>query len=289
MSASTSYAVTVNGLCKSYGPIKALNGISLNIEAGRIFGLLGPNGSGKTTLIRSLIGSLRPNEGQIRVLGLDPLKDKSALRQWIGYMPQLPAVYEDLSARDNILFFGEILNVKDIRRKTERMLHFTELSHRADDPVSTYSGGMKKRVSLACAMLHEPRALLLDEPTAAVDPHIKIQSWELFRKLADSGVTMVISTHLMDEAMRCDQLCIMNRGEVVITDTPRNILSRGRTLMRHVQSGRPLEKTISSDPSALAQELHQHGLDKNISSIDLYPDTIEDIMLRIVDDAKSTE
>ena len=281
-------AINIEELVKSYYHVKALNRVNLQIEKGKIFGLLGPNGSGKTTLIRSIIGSLIPDSGKIEVMGLHPMKDKMQLRKQIGYMPQLSAVYEELSAIDNITFFGSLQKVENLSKKVDEILAFTELTHRAKDPVSTYSGGMKKRVSLACAMIHNPDLLILDEPTAAVDPHIKIQSWELFRKLTTQGVTIVVSTHLMDEAMRCDQLCILNKGEIVVVDTPQKILALGRTKMSVERNGRKEIKTISSAPEDFAKELQSMGLNNSIDAIELYPDTIEDIMLRLVDQNSNT-
>ncbi len=282
-------AINIEELVKSYYHVKALNRVNLQIEKGKIFGLLGPNGSGKTTLIRSIIGSLIPDSGKIEVMGLHPMKDKMQLRKQIGYMPQLSAVYEELSAIDNITFFGSLQKVENLSKKVDEILAFTELTHRAKDPVSTYSGGMKKRVSLACAMIHNPDLLILDEPTAAVDPHIKIQSWELFRKLTTQGVTIVVSTHLMDEAMRCDQLCILNKGEIVVVDTPQKILALGRTKMSVERNGRKEIKTISSAPEDFAKELQSMGLNNSIDAIELYPDTIEDIMLRLVDQNSKSE
>lgn len=286
---SSPLAIVIKDISRSYGEIKALNNISLNIPTGKIFGLLGPNGSGKTTLIRSIIGSLKPDSGLLTVLNKDPILERFTLRKHIGYMPQLAATYDELSARDNIRFFGELQGVDDLENKVQSILEFTELAHRAEYPVRTFSGGMKKRVSLACAMIHEPKLLILDEPTAAVDPHLKIQSWELFRKLADQGVTIVVSTHLMDEALRCDQLCILNRGELIAMDTPKGILEKGRTTIAMTQNGKQVQKEISSEPTALAETLKHYGLSSEIQSIDLYPDSIEDIVLRMVDNIKKPD
>ena len=289
MSIAETLAIKIEELFKSYQQVKALNRINLRIEKGKIFGLLGPNGSGKTTLIRTIIGSLIPDSGKIEIIGLNPVKDKMQLRKHLGYMPQLSAVYEELSAFDNIYFFGSLHKVENLSKKVEEILAFTELSDRAKDPVNTYSGGMKKRVSLACALIHNPDLLLLDEPTAAVDPHIKIQSWELFRKLTSKGVTIVVSTHLMDEAMRCDQLCILNKGEVVVVDTPQKILALGQTKMSIEKNGIKEIKTISSAPKDFIKQLHSLGLNNMIDGIELYPDTIEDIMLRLVDENSKKE
>lgn len=275
-------AVEIKNLNKFYGKIQALKGINLEVPEGSIYGLLGPNGAGKTTLIKALVGALRPSSGEIKVLGLQPLKDKWQLRKQIGYMPQSPALYEDLSARDNVLFFGKLQNVNDLEKKVDDMLAFTELTSRVDDVVRTFSGGMKKRVSLSCALIHEPKIIFLDEPTAALDPHLKLQSWALFRKLADKGATLFISTHLMDEAMFCDKVCILRQGEMIAVNTPQKILEMGKTKISISLNGQLQTSTIDSTPESLIKELQQYGLIKNVSSLSIQADNIEEIVLRIV-------
>jgi len=275
-------AIEIVKLSKYYGKIRALNNMSLDVAEGTIYGIVGPNGSGKTTLIKALVGSLRPDTGFAKVLELDPLKDKWKLRKQIGYMPQSPALYDDLSARDNILFFGKAHNIPDLKKKTEEILLFAELTSRASDAVGTFSGGMKKRVSLCCALIHNPKIIFLDEPTAAVDPHLKIQSWSLFRKLAQSGVTIFISTHLMDEALLCNKITILRNGEILAVDTPQNILQLGKTRLKVYVNNEEKISTIASTPNNLAEELKKFGLDKNISSITLHTDNIEDIILSII-------
>jgi ABC-2 type transport system ATP-binding protein len=275
-------AVEIQNLSRSFGKILALRHINLTVPAGTIYGLVGPNGAGKTSLIKTLVGSLKPSTGTVKILGLDPLRDKWKVRQQIGYMPQSSALYDDLSARDNILFFGKAQNVSDLHRKADDILAFAELTDRANDSVGTFSGGMKKRVSLCCALVHDPKILFLDEPTAAVDPHLKMQSWSLFRKLAQRGVTLFVSTHLMDEALLCDQVTILRNGEILAVDTPQKILQRGKTKVRIVTSSGDKISTIDSNPETLAAELQKFGLDKNISAVELHPDNMEDIILSIV-------
>jgi len=197
-------------------------------------------------------------------------------------MPQSPALYDDLSARNNILFFGKAQNVPDLQNKVDEILSFVELTARADDTVRTFSGGMKKRVSLCCALIHNPKIIFLDEPTAAVDPHLKMQSWLLFQKLAQSGVTIFVSTHQMDEAMLCDKVTILRNGEILAVDTPQNILLRGKTSLKIVVDGDERNTVIDSTPKNLADELKRYGLDKGISAVELKSDNIEDIILSIV-------
>ncbi|HSN50148.1 MAG TPA: ABC transporter ATP-binding protein [Bacteroidales bacterium] len=275
-------AIEIVNLSKNYGKLSALKNMSLDVPAGTIYGLVGPNGAGKTTLIKALVGSLRPSSGSVKVLGLDPLKDKWKLRRQIGYMPQSPALYDDLSARQNILFFGKVQDVPDLQKKVDEILTFAELTDRADDMVRTFSGGMKKRVSLCCALIHSPRIIFLDEPTAAVDPHLKLMSWIMFRKLAASGVTIFVSTHQMDEAMLCDKVTILRNGEILAVDTPQNLLKRGKTRIKISLNDEEKVSVIDSTPKDLAEELKKSGLEKNISAIELYPDNIEDIILSIV-------
>lgn len=282
-------AIEIKNLSKNYGKLCALNNMSLDVPEGTIYGLVGPNGSGKTTLIKSLVGSLRPNSGFAKVLGLDPLKDKWKLRKQIGYMPQSPALYDDLSARNNIMFFGKAQDIPDLKKKTDEILSFAELTSRANDAVGTFSGGMKKRVSLCCALIHNPKIIFLDEPTAAVDPHLKIQSWFLFRKLAQSGVTIFVSTHLMDEAILCDKVTILRNGEILAVDTPKNILQRGKTKLKISANNEEKISLINSTPESLADELKKFGLEKNILSVELHSDNMEDIILSIVREREKGE
>ncbi len=275
-------AVEIKGLNKSYGKILALKSIDLVVPEGTIYGLLGPNGAGKSTLIKALVGALSPTSGEIKVLGRDPLKDRWNIRKEIGYMPQSPALYEDLTARDNIMFFGKLQGVRELDKKVKDILEFTELSSRANDRVRTFSGGMKKRVSLSCALIHDPKIVFLDEPTAAIDPHLKLQSWALFRRLADRGVTLFISTHLMDEAMFCDKVCILRQGEMIAVEDPKKILETGKTKLILNISGNDKVVSLDSTPEQIASALHRHGLDKSIKSLSIEAENIEQIVLTIV-------
>ncbi len=228
MSSTDDTAIAIEQLTKRYGEVEALRGVDLAVPRGCLFGLVGANGAGKTTLIKAIVGALRPTGGSVRTLGLDPLRDRAAVRQQIGYMPQSPALYDDLSARDNIAFFGSAHGVPNLGRRVEEVLTFTELAGRAGDSVGQFSGGMKRRVSLAAALIHRPPLLILDEPTAAVDPGLRARFWQQFRNLAAEGNTLFISTHLMDEALLCDCVAIQRQGQIIAVDTPRNLLARGR-------------------------------------------------------------
>jgi len=282
-------AVEIDNLCKDYGKLHALKSILLNVPEGTIYGLIGPNGAGKTTLIKALVGALKPTSGNVKVLGMDPLRDKWKLRRQIGYMPQSPSLYDDLSAKRNILFFGSAQHIPDLEKKTNDMIAFAELTDRADDLVRNFSGGMKKRVSLCCALIHDPKIAFLDEPTAAIDPHLKLQLWKLFRQLANNGVTLFISTHLMEEALLCDKVAILRNGEILVVDTPQNILERGRTTLKITDNIGTKESIIDSNPDSLAIELQRFGLNQNITSVTLQPDNMEDIVLAIINEKTKQE
>ena len=279
-------AIEIHNLSKQYGKLKALQHIELTVPQGTIFGLLGPNGAGKTTLIKAIAGALKPTEGTIKVLGLDPLKNRWDIRKKIGYMPQTPSLYGDISARQNIAFFGKAQKVSNLDKEVEEILKFTELESRANDSVRNFSGGMQKRVSLACALIHQPDILFLDEPTAAVDPRLKLRSWELFRELANKGVTIFVSTHLMDEALKCDRVAIMREGKILAIDTPEKILARGKTHVQIKKNGELIQHEISSDKNSILKELQELGLDKNIESLDIKSDDIETILLSITNQKK---
>jgi ABC-2 type transport system ATP-binding protein len=276
-------SIEVSGLTKKYGRVEALGGAGLSVGRGEVFGLVGPNGAGKTTLIKALVGALRPSGGTARVMGLNPLKDRAELRQRIGYMPQGPALYEDLTARGNVGFFGAAHRTPDLKKKVDEVMHFADLSGRADDPVHTFSGGMKRRVSLACALLHRPEVIFLDEPTAAVDPQLRSRFWKTFRELAGEGTTLFISTHLMEEAMLCDRIAILRKGRIIATDTPRSILEEGRTRLTVEQDGREQEETIGGHPEDLAAALRPYGLQPGVTAIDVETDSLEAVVLSLIE------
>jgi ABC-2 type transport system ATP-binding protein len=275
--------VAVSGVRKRYGRIEALRGVDLGVRSGEIFGLLGPNGAGKTTLIRTLVGSSKPDAGSVRVLGLDPYRRPLDVRPQIGYMPQAPALYEELSPRDNLWFFGRAHAGCDLRRRVDEALELIGLSDRASDPVYGLSGGMKQRVSLACALLHRPRVLLLDEPTAGVDPRLRESFWRHFRALAAEGAALLVSTHQMDEALLCDRLAVLRDGRVLVCETPKALFARGRT---HVRLRRgddvAIERTLEDATVQLPRWLREFGLDPAIDRIEVEPDALDTILLELI-------
>lgn len=214
------YIIDCSRLSMRFGRITALDSVDLNIEYGENYGLLGPNGSGKTTLIRILCGLMKPTGGTAMVMGRK-LPDRYNNIS-IGYMTQMDALYNDLSVRENIRFFASLygLNGHDREKRIDDVLEITKLADRQNSVVSTISGGMKKRASMACVLVHRPKLLFLDEPTVGVDPKLRCELWKYFHELNDDGVTLIVSTHIMDEAEHCNRLAFIRDGKKLIEGTP---------------------------------------------------------------------
>ena len=212
--------VVIEHLVKQFGKLRAVDDLTMTINTGETFGLIGPNGSGKTTLIRILVGLARPTSGAIRVLH-ERVPNSRVLAQ-TGYMTQLSALYNDLTARENLQFFCSIygLRGKEQGQRIQEILERVDLADRGNDVVSKYSGGMKQRLSLACALVHHPRLVFLDEPTVGVDPELRRSFWDYFAQLNTEGVTIIVSTHHLDEAARCTRLALLRFGKLLAQDTP---------------------------------------------------------------------
>ncbi|HEY4870500.1 MAG TPA: ABC transporter ATP-binding protein [Candidatus Dormibacteraeota bacterium] len=219
--ATETYTVDAEGVVKQFGKQRALDGVTLRVRRGEVYGLLGPNGAGKTTLIRSLVGLVAPEAGTVSVLG-QRMPQLEVLAH-VGYMTQQAALYPDLSAEENVHFFGAIYGRVDGVRDA---LEFVDLWDRHKSVVSTLSGGMRTRCSLACALVHKPDLLLLDEPTVGVDPQLRVQLWDRFRKMAAGGTTIVVSSHVMDEAERCDRLGLIRFGKLLAEGTVAEIKAK---------------------------------------------------------------
>jgi ABC-2 type transport system ATP-binding protein len=216
----TDTAITVSNLDFKYGGLKVIDDMSMEIQAGTSFGLLGPNGAGKTTLIRLLVGLLKPASGSIRCLGEKPSPANARL---IGYMPQLPALYSELSVEQNVDFFARIYGLKDKKQRSPRVdevIKLVDLWPKRKTQIMKLSGGMKQRVSLGCAIVHQPPLIFLDEPTVGLDPELRVHFWEYFESLTRDGSTLVISSHTMDDAAHCDNLAFLRLGRVVAQGAP---------------------------------------------------------------------
>jgi len=218
--------IEVKDVSKSFKKQQVLKDINLAISENEIFGLIGPSGAGKTTLIRLLIGAINSDRGTIRV-GDYMVPNLKALDN-IGYMPQNEALYTDLSGYDNLMFFGGMYQLRrsELKRRAEEVLKLVELDEDGSKRVINYSGGMKKRLSLAVALLHSPQVLILDEPTVGIDPILRKKIWKEFYQLREQGKTLVVTTHVMDEAVRCDRLGLIYDGNIIACDTVETLLSR---------------------------------------------------------------
>jgi ABC-2 type transport system ATP-binding protein len=219
-------AIQAVELRKTFGAIHAVDGVTFELAPGRIYGLLGPNGSGKTTLIRLLTGLARPSGGEAWVLG-ERMPSRTNLAR-IGYMTQSDGIYPELTSRENARFFAALYGVID-PAAPDAALAVVDLSERRDDLTSELSGGLRRRLSLACALVHRPPVLFLDEPTVGVDPALRVQFWEHFRRLAADGTTIVVSSHVMDEADRCDELLFMRDGKVIARGSGAELRARAGT------------------------------------------------------------
>ena len=216
----TDAAITVSNLAFHYGGLKVIDDMSMEIEAGTSYGLLGPNGAGKTTLIRLMVGLLKPASGSIKLLGKAPSPANARL---MGYMPQLPALYSELSVEQNIDFFAHVYGMKDGKMRSQRVndiIKVVDLWPKRKTPVMKLSGGMKQRVSLGCAIVHQPPLIFLDEPTVGLDPEVRVHFWEYFTELTKAGHTLIISSHTFDDAAHCYKLAFLRLGKVVAQGTP---------------------------------------------------------------------
>lgn len=221
-------AITAENLCKKFGTVEALRGVSLDVPEGSLFGLIGADGAGKTTLLRILVTLVDQDSGSARVLGADTAKDLRTIRSSIGYMPQRFSLYQDLSVRENLLFFAGVFGIGPAERnaRMEKLLAFSRLAPFQGRRAAALSGGMKQKLALSCALVHTPRLLILDEPTTGVDPVSRKEFWEILFELRRQGMTILVSTPYMGEAELCDTLLLLHKGEVLRHGTPASLLER---------------------------------------------------------------
>jgi ABC-2 type transport system ATP-binding protein len=300
--------IVVEGLVKRFGSFTAVDHVTFRIAEGEIVGFIGPNGAGKSTTIRILCGLLRPSEGRAVVAGIDVTRDPEAVRQHIGYMSQKFSLYGDLTVAENLRFFGSIYGVPRavLGERMRFAVEMAGLSGREDALVSTLAGGWKQRLALGCAILHRPPILFLDEPTSGVDPESRRRFWDLIHALAADGVTVLVSTHYMDEAEYCNRVALINQGRLVAMGSPVELKRRGLGgdlllietdalgLALAALEGAPGVRDVAAfgntlhvlvDAAALAQRdlpkrLADHGVaDARIASIE---PTLEDIFVRLV-------
>ncbi len=223
--ASPTTPIQVKNVTKRFGDFVAVRNVSFDVNEGEVYGWLGPNGAGKTTTIRMLLGLLKPSEGTCRVLGYDSATETKEMQAHVGYMSQAFTLYNDLTASENIRFYGQAygLGRRELRRRREEIIEMAGLVGREDVLTANLSGGWKQRLALGCAIVHRPRVVFLDEPTAGVDPISRREFWELIYSMAKQGVTVLVTTHYMDEAELCQRVGFLSAGRLIALDTPEQL------------------------------------------------------------------
>jgi ABC-2 type transport system ATP-binding protein len=300
-------AIQIAGLTKRFGTVAAVDRLDLQVTAGEAFALVGPDAAGKTTTLRMLVGIMDPDEGRAQVLGFDTVKESEALKEQIGYMPQRFGLYDDLTVAENMIFYADIYRV-DAAERQQRMpelLGFSNLTPFQDRLARNLSGGMRQKLGLACALIHRPQVLFLDEPTFGVDPISRREFWEILYRLVGDGLTIFLSTAYMDEAERAHRVGLMHRGRLLMVDTPKAVKAsfQGELLearasnlwaARKILSGHPLVRLvlamgdrvmITVDDAAAARDpliavLEQSGL-RDVSMERANPD-LEDLFVQVI-------
>jgi len=246
-------AITFRNVVKRYGPTVALDRVSLEIARGEMFGLIGPDGAGKTTAIRAMCGLLHVEEGEIRVMGVDPVRDHRRLTDRVGYLSQRFSLYGDLTIDENIAFFAEIHGMPEYRARREQLLAMTQLAPFRKRLADRLSGGMKQKLALACTLVHQPELIILDEPTTGVDPVSRREFWKLLSEFLSEGITILMSTPYLDEAERCSRVALLHEGRVLAVDEPERL--------RDLMPGRMLEMQTGSTPGLLEMVRRMPGVD----------------------------
>ena len=241
----TALAIDVHGLTKRFGRKLAVDHVDIAVPEGQVWGFLGPNGSGKTTTIRMLCGLLRPDEGKGTCLGHHVLKEADRIKRDVGYMTQRFSFWEDLSIRENLEFVARLYAIPERKRKVGETIARLGLENRQHQLASELSGGWKQRLALAACMLHRPRLLLLDEPTAGVDPKARRDFWEEIHRLSQEGLTVLVSTHYMDEAERCDRIVYINLGRIAARGTVADVIEQSG-LITYLVEGRDVRRFLSN-------------------------------------------
>ena len=254
--AEPALALEARGLVKTFGAVEALRGLSFAVREGELYGLVGPDGAGKTTAIRALAGLLVPDGGEARVLGSDPRRGGAATREALGLMPQQYSLYRDLSVEENLRFFSRLycLPRAIYAERSARLLRLTRLERFADRRADQLSGGMYKKLALACALLHQPRVLILDEPTNGVDPVSRRELWALLHEFVHGGMAVLISTPYMDEAERCGRVGLLHGGRLLLEGAPRELLQAFEDQVFEVVGGArdAVDAALSSLPEVRA-------------------------------------
>ncbi len=300
-----SYAIDVRGLNKSFGDKHVVQDVAIQVEEGRIAGFLGPNGSGKTTTLRMLCGLLTPDSGEGEVLGLDFRTNGEAIKRRTGYMTQRFSLYEDLTIRENLEFIAQVYGMDRRRQRVAEALDDLGLTNRKDQLAGALSGGWKQRLSLAACTLHEPQLLLLDEPTAGVDPKARREFWDHIHVLSQRGLTVLVSTHYMDEAERCHDIAYIVYGKLVARGTTDEITHRSGLIAFRGEGpdADKLAEILTGKPgvlaaSALGHDVMVSGVDRAALEAAIAPfrrepfrwnevePTLEDVFIRLMGSAQ---
>jgi len=255
-------AIQFDNVVKRYGKVDALRGVTFSVGKGEMFGLIGPDGAGKTTAIRAICGLLHIDEGSIRVLGKDPVRQHRDVTATVGYLSQRFSLYGDLSIDENIAFFAEIHGVRDFQRRRDRLLEMTQLTKFRGRLADQLSGGMKQKLALACTLVHEPQVIVLDEPTTGVDPVSRREFWKLLSQFLAQGITILMSTPYLDEAERCARIALLHEGKVLALDQP--------SRLRAGLSGTMFEVVVSEPREALDKMTAQ----PDIASVQVFGDRL---------------
>ncbi|QQS35259.1 MAG: ABC transporter ATP-binding protein [Ignavibacteriales bacterium] len=297
-------AINIEELHKSYPEAAAVNGISLNVKQGEMFGLVGPDGAGKTTTIRVVCGLLKPDKGVVTILDLDITKNRKDVQNQIGYLSQKFSLYGDLSIDENIEFFADIHDVKNFKQRRDELLSFTRLTAFRKRLAEKLSGGMKQKLALACSLIHTPKILFLDEPTTGVDPVSRRDFWKILSDLQKDGITIFMTTPYLDEAERCNRVALMNNGKIITADTPSSIkksierstleiiCSDIKSAYELLRNEKEIEAQIFGDRINLMFKDHNKEFDKikslltsngiSITSSRVIPPSLENVFIHLV-------
>ena len=269
--------IATDHLSKRYQEILALDDLTLEIDAGEIFGLLGPNGAGKTTLIKILTGLTRPTQGSARIAGFDILRQPMEVKKLIGASPQEINLDKELTAYENLLIYGKLHQVPDIKSRIQTLLEIGELTERANHRVREFSGGMQRRLLMVRAIMSRPRVLFLDEPTVGLDPQVRRQLWDLITQFKAEGITVLLTTHYIEEAeILCDRVGILNRGRLIALDTPQALTARtGAYTVESLRNGRRHYEFVKDREEANRRALEEpHG-------VTIRRTNLEDVFLKL--------
>ncbi len=299
-------AVSISGLCRSFGPLTAVDGLTLDVAQGELFGIVGPDGAGKTTTLRMLAGVLRPSAGTARVAGVDVVADPEGIKPHIAYMAQRFGLYEDLTVGENLDFYADLYRVPKSERpsRLERLYEFSRLGEFEDRLAGKLSGGMKQKLALSCSLVHQPDVLLLDEPTFGVDPISRRELWLILHEMVAEGVTVLVSTSYLDEAERCDRVVLLSEGRTLALDEP-EVLQRSlegtmlalrtdrpratRDALRElgdVQTATLFGDTVhalvaeGADPDHVVDALRREGI--AVADVDPVEPSLEDVFIHLV-------